>query len=256
MTTPFPSMDLVNEIVSQIRETFEDRYLGSVSIEELEKNVAREFTDHACRPLARAAMASATSPQWNLGRSKTEVARRLGMERTRASDAFRHGDMRLATYIAIVYGKQRSRDFAPHYREIDCMNRAGFIAVAQYLASFVQDRPTLNPPELNELRYELLCEMHFDLAQWSLALLKRDASYCVKLIEAVASSRHVIPEWYSPEEAAEMKSFVQKTTGKGEAALEWLIQLFRDWSDIFVCAAFRLDEADLQYCVDPHVSVQ
>jgi len=96
--------------------------------------------------------------------------------------------------------------------------------------------------------------MHFDLAKWSLALLKRDASYCVQLIETVTSNRHVIPEWYSPEDAVEIQSFIQHTTGKGEAALELLVQLFRNWSDIFVCCAFRLDEADLQYSVDAHVS--
>jgi hypothetical protein len=253
MPTPFPPIDLTGDIVSDIRESFEQRYLANIGSEELEKGVAQEFNEFAFRPFARKVMALATSPEWNLGCSKTEVARKLGMERTRGSDAQRHGEMRLGTFIAISYGKRRPKKVYPSYEEIDAMNRAGFIAVVKYLASFVDDRPSLAPSEMNELRYELLCEMLFDLHDWSLAQLTKDGQYCIDLIKTVVTGKHVIPEWYSAQEASEAREFIKQNTGSNDAAFNFLAQLYRDWSDIFICGTFQIDEADLQYSVDPEV---
>jgi len=252
MTTPFPAVDLTIDILSDIRELFEQQHLAEINSEDLERNISREFYEYGYRPLSRKVMGLATSRKWGLGTTKTTVARKLGMERTRATDAHLRGDMGLRTYIAIMYGKQRHENVKPDWQDIFGMNRAGFIGVAKYLASFVKHRPGLNPTALDELRYELMCEMIANMGCWSRAELTKDHNFSLALINDIAKTRDVMPGWYTEQETVAAHALVEQLTQNSQAGFEFLSQLYRSWHDIFICAAFQIDEAELRYSSQPH----
>ena len=104
MVTPLLQIDLTADILSDIREAFEAKYMTECRDEELEKAVAHEFAEHGFRPLSRRVMHFANSPECDFGTNKTEVARRLRIERTRNNDGILHGDLRFSTYCQIIYG--------------------------------------------------------------------------------------------------------------------------------------------------------
>lgn len=244
MATPVPQVDLFNPLLQELRDQFELRVFSDEGIEASERDVVREYNRHFKLPYVRTLIADVLSGRWGIGRTQEEVSERLGLERSRLSDALRHGELSLDIYMRLRCCPTRPTNWEPDLDQLyDDMDRSGFIGVARYFASLVPDRPVLAPVPLNELNYELMCEMLFSFVTWTIARLNQDHSIATTLVRNVASdpARHINPTWLTNSERKRTQLFLEALLDSPAVAFEHLCNVQSHWQDVVVVSYSQLE---------------
>lgn len=244
MPTPEPPADPLNPLIQAIRDQFESRVYPDEGIEASDLDVMREYNRWFKLPYVRQLIRSVLSGAWGLGSTQEEVAESLGMDRSRLSDALRHGELSLDVYIRLRSCPTRPPDWEPEINALRAeMDRSGCIGVARYFATQVSDRPGLSPDQLNELNFELLCEMLRQMRSWFIATQERDTAFASTLFRTVVAdrTRNVLPSWYTNAERRRIETLIGHIESGPAAAFEHLHNLQTHWMDILIVTYFQLE---------------
>lgn len=236
MPTAFPSIDQDNAFLLELRDRFERDRLPDGGFEAQERDIHRIYITHARRPYVCAFMADVLEGRYGLGCTQEEVAYRLGMDRTRISDALRKGDLSLDSYLMLRYHPDRMYDWVPHVSVIDMMNRSGFIAVAKHLAQYSLPAQSGSLIALDEFHYECVCVMFDDYFEWMRGRLAESVQAAERLIRIVRKDRKddVIPFWYGRDEKAQVKRLMRNLQDDPADAFAYLCRVQDQWQSIFV----------------------
>jgi len=239
MATGEPRVDLFNPIIQALRDRFEQLAFPDGGLEDCEDEVGRLYNEEFKRPYICALMADVCSGRWKLGTTQEEISHSLGILSDRAwvSHALRQGRLSLDIFVRLRCCPMRPVDWEPNVRDLmPEMERSAFIGVAKGLASRIVNRPTLAPQRLNELNYELVCEILARLENWLPSHARQQQETAREMIHQVCldQKRNVIPSWHVTRQRRLIEEEIERLTRDDNAAFEQLSQLQRDWLDVFV----------------------
>ncbi len=234
MATAAPPIDLFNPYISAMLVDFEQRYLPDGGLEAIEPKLRRLFSFGAARTHIRVLMEDVLSGRWGLGQTQEELEQELGIERSRVSDALRKGQLPIDIYLALMYHPYRPTWTMEAYA-IRLANRAGFIAVAQYLTQYVTDRHILSD-RLDEFHYELVCELFRQYKAWAIGEHTGHPGVASAVVASVCSNSalDITPSWYLPAERKHIQGLVAELTSDAQRAFDYIRVLKYDWQSIFV----------------------
>lgn len=244
MPTPFPNIDMFNPLLGELLAQFEVNVFPEDGFESCQSDVVRHYHFHFKLPYVRLLIEDVLSGRWGIGTTQAEVADRLGMDRTRLSDARRRGELSMDLFIRLRSCPSRPADWEPNSKLLFAeMDRSGFIGAARYMASLVPDRPGLVPEQLNELNYELLCELLCSLTSWTIARINNDAKVGAATFKRVIDrpTSNVVPSWYSRAERSRVEHCIERLRSEPDAAFEHLRALQANWQDVFVATHSQLE---------------
>jgi hypothetical protein len=247
--TPYPVGQSENMLIRRLAEEFERQYLSEDGLDSEERSIKKEYSKHGKRTCARLISRAVLSGGWRMGNTQVEVGDALGVDHSSISDAMRKGEMSNELFIALLFSELRPPSW-PNQHLVDCMTRSGFIAVAKHFAGFVNDRPTLRIDDLNELNYELLCEIWTIGVKWMNASRMHEHSFALEVLEKVFYEREVIPDWYSLEQIGEVQKQVEGFQEDAKYAFDTLNRLYLNWADIFAVTIFAT-EIGVRYALKP-----
>ncbi|MGA2230845.1 MAG: hypothetical protein ABSH22_08090 [Tepidisphaeraceae bacterium] len=242
MTTGSPAIDLFNEIILALLEQFERAAFPDGGLEDCEGEAGRVYNEELKRPYVCELIADVVSGRWKLGTSQEEISERLGIfaDRGWVSRALHQGGpLSLDIYMRLRCCPTRPVDWEPDIDELKAdMDRSAFIGVARFFAARITDRPTLSPQRLNELNYELICEMFGSLSTWLPGHVRHDEEMARQIVGRVCSDnrRNVNPSWQVGSKRRQIEAEMKRLTSDQVAAFDHLSQLQRDWFDVFVAA--------------------
>lgn len=243
MPTPTPPSDPFNPLIQELRERFESRYFPDEGLDATDSDVLRCYNRAFKLPFVRLLIRDVMSGRWDLGSTQQQVSERLGIERTRLSDALRHGELSLDVFMRLRTCPSKPADWEPDLQSLlPEMDRSGFIGVARLYASAVTDRPELLAESMTELNYELMCEMLRRFASWTVGRLSNDQTLALDIVSTVVndSSRNITPSWYTPTELKKAQSQISRLSN-AEAAFSHLSSLQGRWLDVFVVTSSQLE---------------
>ena len=237
MATGEPPIDVFNPILQALRDEFEGRYLAEDGLESCELDATREYTEAFKRPYVCALIADVLSGRWDLGSSQQDLADRLGIkDRSWVSDALRHGELSFDLFMRLRCCPTRPDDWDPLDATDEDMRRSGFISVARHMAAFVTDRAGLVPEELNELNYELVCELFGRFENWTAAQVNGNEQFALDLVTRVLRDpgRNVMPAWYMKRDRLQVEAKIAAMSVTAATAFVYLCTLQMHWLDVFV----------------------
>ena len=246
MATEAPGIDLFNPILQALRDQFERAAFPDGGLDDCDSEIGPLYNEHFKRPYVCVLMADVLSGRWQLGTTQEEISERLGIvnDRTWVSRALHQGRLSLEVFLRLRCCPSRPDDWEPDVTALrGDMERSGFIGVARHLAGRITDRPTLAPQRLDELNYELICEIFARLPSWTPEFLRRNKTLAREMVGDVCLDprRNVNPRWYASREQKKIAAEIERLTSDGQLALERLGQLQRDWLDVFVASAVVLE---------------
>ena len=234
---PAEPLDEFNPILQELRDRFERKYLGDEGLEFCEPDAIRAYNRSWKRPYVCVLVSDILSGRWEMGETQEAVSGSLGIrDRTWLSVALRQGELTLDNYMRLRCWPGRPPDWEPDVALLASdMHRSGFIAVARYFAGFVKDRPTMAPQRLDELNYELLCEVLSVFNGWASAFFRKDAGFASDIVRRVSQdqNRNVAPSWLKRSDREAVLDEVRRLSSNTTAALTHLCQLQNDWQDVF-----------------------
>lgn len=243
-STPMQNLDPFNPILQQFRDRFEQKVFPDEGIEASDSEVVRLYNRAYKLPYVRLLVCDVLSGRWNLGTTQEEVAERIGIERTRLSDALRRGELSLDAFMRLRSCPTKPVDWEPPLESLlSEMDRSGFIAVAQYFASLVPDRAGLVPESMTELDYELMCEVFRRYVSWTFAVLSKNNAVASDIVTTVVrdQQRNVFPGWYTLSERKMAQAKIDRLMQDSSFAFEHIASLSSNWQDIFVVTWCQLE---------------
>jgi hypothetical protein len=243
MPTPAPKIDLYDPLIQALRDEFERSAFLDGGFEDREDAVGRIYNDEFKRPYVCALIKDVLSGRWGLGATQSEVSNRLGItDRSWVSRALRLGQLSIDVFLRLRTCPSRPEDWEPSLAVIQAeMERSAFIGVARYLAGFLVDRRGLG--RLDELNFELACELLARLKNWLRQSLAGDVGFAGELVANVCAdpTRNVCPNWYLERQQAAIRLEVSRLSHP-QAAFLHLQQLQENWLDVLVATYFLIDD--------------
>lgn len=249
MSTSRPPIDPFNPVIQLMIREFELEFCPGGELDGHANEAGRAFNEDFKRPYVCALMADVMSGRWQMGDSQEEISERLGIlsDRGWVSHALHQGRMSMDVFMRLRCWPSRPKDWEPDVKVLwRDMHRSGFIGAARSFAGLVTTRPTLVPQRLDELTYELVCELHGTLESWSFASVRRDTRFAAQLVNDVCQDerRNVRPAWYTAKQCRAVEAEMQRLTGDPSAAFAHLRLLQVDWLDVFAAADAWLEQED------------
>ncbi len=245
MASDAPQINLMTPLIQELLKSFEECVFGNEGFDECEDAIGKLYNEAFKKPYVCALIKDVLSGRWQLGTTQHEVSSQLGIaDRTWVSRALRGGQLSLDAYLRLRVCPSRPADWEPDivglYPE---MERSAFIAVAQYLAEELTDRQFIGVHRLNELNYELVCELFARLRVWLQGALAEDKGVALQIVQNVCSdtNRKVCPSWYLERHQREIKSEIVRLSTDASAAFNHLRLLQENWLDVFVAAHYLLE---------------
>lgn len=236
MGTESPQIDVFSPIIAELRGRFDEAVRASG--EEEADEVGRYYNSGYRRPYVSTLVADVLSGRWGLGSKQHEISERLGIgDRTWVSRALHSGQMSLDIYLRLRTCPTRPEDWEPNVDSLlGDMERSGFIEVARMFAGLIDNRPGLVPESMDELNYELVCEIFVRFSEWLRASLKRDEALARQIVLDVCNdpSCNVLPPWLAPRERRQTQRQIERLSNSPAAAFEHLVTLQQNWLDVFV----------------------
>lgn len=243
MPTSTPPSDPFNPLLQELRERFEARYYPDEGLDATDSDVLRCYNRAFKLPYVRLLIRDVMSGRWGLGSTQQQVSEQLGIERTRLSDALRHGQLSFDVYMRLRTCPSKPTDWEPDLRSLlPEMDRSGFIGVSRLFASAITDRPDLHSEHMTELNYELMCEVLRRFTSWTVGRLSEDHALASDIVSTVLNdpSRNVTPDWYTPAELKKAQAQISRLSN-AEAAFSHLSSLQGHWLDVFVVTSSQLE---------------
>lgn len=239
MATRAPAITIGSPLIEALRARFERLVYAEGAAFAPEAQLARIYSRWFAKPYVCSLMADVLSGRWGLGDTQASVSSELGVEndRTWVSRARRHGVMPLEVFVRLRCWPTRPPDWEPDIQALRRdMERSAFIGIAREFAGRIPNRPTLCPVQLNELNYELICEVFGSLDSWSAAYANRDTHAAQRLVQRVEADvrRNVDPLWCTDRARRRIRRELRRMAQEPAAAYAHLAALQRDWLDVFV----------------------
>lgn len=249
MSTSRPPIDPFNPVIQLMVREFELEFCPGGDLDSHSNDAGRSFNESFKRPYVCALMTDVMSGQWQMGTSQEEISERLGIlsDRGWVSHALHQGRMSMDVYMRLRCWPSRPKDWEPDVNALARdMHRSGFIGAARSFAGLVATRPTLVPQRLDELTYELVCELHGTLESWSFASIHGDTRLAAELVNNVCQDarRNISPAWYTAKQRRAVDAEIQRLISDPSAAFEHLRLLQVDWLDVFAATDAWLEHED------------
>jgi hypothetical protein len=246
MATDAPQISFMSPLVQELLERFERTVFPENGFEECEADVGRKYNDGFKKPYVCGLIKDVLSGRWKLGTTQGDISERIGTgDRSWVSRALRGGQMSLDVFLRLRVCPSRPEDWEPDieglYRE---MERSAFISVAQMLSGYVTDRQFIGLQQLDELNYELVCEIFARLQYWLTRSLAKDRNAACQIVRNVCGDprRKVCPTWYLERQQRRIKIEMSRLCQEPDAAFEHLRRLQENWLDVFVATHFLLEQ--------------
>jgi hypothetical protein len=245
MATEAPAIDVFSPMIQELLDAYE-RDAFPEGLGEDRDDLGPLYNAEFKRPYVCTLISDVMSGRWGLGDSQMELSEQVGITRDRSwvSRAIHQGKLSFDVFLRLRYYPHRPTDWEP---DVDRLRpdseRSAFIGVARRLAEQIVSRPSLSPQRMNELNYELTCEVFKRFGWWLAAYSEGNRRAAAELVRAVCGDvrRNVIPAWYTTRQQRATQREIRRLQESPEAAFNHLVWLQRNWLDVFVATYYGLE---------------